>query len=356
MSTYSRKSFLALSAGAVLTQAPLARAATQFLEHADAALLPRPGRSGIEHVVVVMMENRSFDHFLGWLPGADGQQAGLKYVDPNGHTQSTYRLAPDFQGCGHVDPDHSYDGGRVQYNGGKCDGFLRTNGDDRFAIGYYTGADLPFLGHAAADWTTCDRYFAAIMAVDLSQPRLPARGADRPALTNPHVTLRLPTIWDRLAAKGLRGRATTTTDVPFLALWGDKYKSIIRPYRRLPRRLHDAAACPMSPSSTHASRTRASEGLSADDHPHGDIRAGESFLNQIYQAVTTEQELGFDGARHQLRRVGRLLRPRAAAARARRHRQDGSSAASACPASWSHRSRADATWPIPSSITRRSCG
>ncbi|MGB8004424.1 MAG: alkaline phosphatase family protein, partial [Gaiellaceae bacterium] len=79
MSTYSRKSFLALSAGAVLTQAPLARAATQFLEHADAALLPRPGRSGIEHVVVVMMENRSFDHLLGWLPHADGKQAGLKY-------------------------------------------------------------------------------------------------------------------------------------------------------------------------------------------------------------------------------------------------------------------------------------
>ncbi|PYN18411.1 MAG: hypothetical protein DMD76_29560, partial [Candidatus Rokuibacteriota bacterium] len=33
----------------------------------------------IRHIVLVMMENRSFDHFLGWVPGADGQQAGLSY-------------------------------------------------------------------------------------------------------------------------------------------------------------------------------------------------------------------------------------------------------------------------------------
>ena len=38
--------------------------------------LPSPDASGIEHIVVVMMENRSFDHMLGWLDGADGRQAG----------------------------------------------------------------------------------------------------------------------------------------------------------------------------------------------------------------------------------------------------------------------------------------
>ena len=43
--------------------------------------LPNPTSSGIEHVVVVTMENRSFDHFLSWLPGAVGQQAGLNYTD-----------------------------------------------------------------------------------------------------------------------------------------------------------------------------------------------------------------------------------------------------------------------------------
>ena len=50
-------------------------------ETAASTALPSPARSGIEHIVVVMMENRSFDHFLGWLPGANGRQAGLTYLD-----------------------------------------------------------------------------------------------------------------------------------------------------------------------------------------------------------------------------------------------------------------------------------
>jgi phospholipase C len=44
----------------------------------SSATLPDPRESGIEHVVVVTMENRSFDHFFGWIPGADGRQAGLQ--------------------------------------------------------------------------------------------------------------------------------------------------------------------------------------------------------------------------------------------------------------------------------------
>ena len=40
--------------------------------------------SPIDTFVVLMMENRSFDHYLGWLPGADGRQAGLTYADKTG--------------------------------------------------------------------------------------------------------------------------------------------------------------------------------------------------------------------------------------------------------------------------------
>ena len=72
-----------------------------------------------------MMENRSFDHYLGWLPNADGRQDGLTYVDATGTPHTTHRLTPDSQGCGIIDPDHSWDGGRTQLNGGRCDGFLR---------------------------------------------------------------------------------------------------------------------------------------------------------------------------------------------------------------------------------------
>ena len=124
------------------------------------AALPDPASSGIEHVVVFMMENRSFDHFLGWLPGADGKQAGLSYADSGGAQHATFPLAPDYQGCGYADPDHSYAGGRVEYDDGACDGWLRVN--DVFSIGYYRQEDLPFLGRAVLDWRSFDRYFCAI--------------------------------------------------------------------------------------------------------------------------------------------------------------------------------------------------
>jgi phospholipase C len=106
--------------------------------------LPPPGGSGVEHIVVVTMENRSFDHVLGWHPTADGRQAGLDYADAGGVRHATYPLAPDYAGCGHPDPDHSWDGGRVQYAGGAMDGFLRSGASDVLAIGYYGEADRPF--------------------------------------------------------------------------------------------------------------------------------------------------------------------------------------------------------------------
>src|SRR5262249_26963172 len=106
--------------------------------------LPPPGRSGIEHIVVVMMENRSFDHLLGWLPNANGRQEGLTYLDRDGNPHQTYPLAPEFTGCDHTDPDHSYAGGRTQYDGGAMDGFLRSGDNDEYAIGFYAEGDRPF--------------------------------------------------------------------------------------------------------------------------------------------------------------------------------------------------------------------
>ncbi|HET8604221.1 MAG TPA: alkaline phosphatase family protein, partial [Marmoricola sp.] len=128
-----------------------------------ATRLPQPDTSGIEHVVVVMMENRSFDHFLGWLPGADGRQAGLTYVDRYGLAHQTHHLSA-YSSCGYNDPDHSYEGGRIELDGGRCDGWLKAGLNDELAIGYYTQDDLGFLGRAAPAWTVCDRYFAAVMA------------------------------------------------------------------------------------------------------------------------------------------------------------------------------------------------
>jgi phospholipase C len=247
------------------------------------AALPRPARSGIDHIVVVMMENRSFDHLLGWLPGADGKQAGLTYVDAAGVQYSTYPLAPDFQGCGHPDPDHSYNGGRVQYNNGACDGFLRSGRNDVYAIGYYRRSDLPFLGAAARAWTTCDRYFAALMGPTFPN-RLYMHAAVTDRITNTFSLSSLPTIWDRLAERGL-SRRMYYSNLPTLALWGAKYSSIERPFSQF---LRDCKTGKLPKVAfVDPVFTGSDEGTAGDDHPHADIRVGEWFLSRVYQAVTT---------------------------------------------------------------------
>jgi phospholipase C len=244
--------------------------------------LPDPDASGIEHIIVVTMENRSFDHFLGWLPHADGMQEDLTFFDESGNPHVTARLAPDYQGCSHPDPDHSYDGGRVEFDDGACDGWLLAGDNDEFSIGYYKKNDLKFLGNAARDWTTCDRYFASIMAETFPN-RVYEYAAQTDRLDNSMALSELPTIWDSLATAGVSARYYFS-DVPFVALWGLKYLPIARPFDDF---LDDAASGSLPAVSYIDPRfIDEASGTSADDHPHADIRNGETFLNAIYRAVT----------------------------------------------------------------------
>jgi len=258
--------------------APAARTSAAPL----ATTLPAPGDSGIEHVVVVMMENRSFDHFLGWLPGADGKQRGLAYRDRYGVLHPTHHNTT-FDTCGFEDPDHSYEGGRIELNGGKCDGWLRAGLNDQAAIGYFKRADLDFFGHAAVDWTTCDRYFSAVMA-ETYPNRFYMHSARTDRLHNNTDQATMPTIWDRLAGAGLTGNYYFS-DVAFTLLWYGKYQSISKPLTTF---LTDCATGNLPEVSFVDPRFEdEASGTSNDDHPHADIRAGQAFLNQVYDAVRT---------------------------------------------------------------------
>src|SRR3712207_3963563 len=85
---------------------------------------PKPRNVPIDHFVLVMMENRSFDHYFGWLGDlADGIQKQT-FIDPSGkpvQTQHASALEADWQGCGHPDPGHGWDSGRAQLTGGFLD-------------------------------------------------------------------------------------------------------------------------------------------------------------------------------------------------------------------------------------------
>jgi len=94
----------------------------------------------------------------------------------------------------------------------------------------------------------------------------------------------LPTIWDRLAEHSLTGRYYFS-DFPFLALWGTKYLNIARPILNF---FDDCEAGTLPEVSFVEPRFLGEEqGLSSDDHPHADIRNGEAFLSEVYEAVVS---------------------------------------------------------------------
>lgn len=252
------------------------------LQAANASSLPDPASSQIDHVVLVMMENRSFDHFLGWMPKANGRQAGLTYYDKLNQPHSTFHLTSP-QNCMYEDPDHSYPGGHTQYDGGACDGWLKAGTNDVFPIGYYLQSDLAFLGQAGPSWTVCDNYFAGILGPTYPN-RIYMHSGQTDRIENTTTVSTLPTIWDRLAAAGLRGHYYFN-DIPFLALWGSRYVSISQPFANF---LGDCAIGNLPEVSYVDPRFEdESSGTSNDDHPRADIRNGEEFLNQVYQAVTS---------------------------------------------------------------------
>jgi phospholipase C len=325
----NRRKFLqiaAVSSGLAITGADLLSQAV-----ANASTTVRAdGSRGIKHIVILMMENRSFDHFLGWLPGADGRH-DLQYVSAvDGNTYPNYPLAPDFQGCGYSDPDHSWEGWLVQHNYGKMDGFLQrptTPADNpgvtlaaanTFPIGYYSNVDhrgrrkalpdLPVIGALAEQYTTLDRYFCAF-AGETFPNRFYQHAAQTDRDHNSEVASTLPTIWDQLSpipnTEGIPTGGYYYQDAPFLALWADpaiepgatfKYQAFFHPFADADASTAALSAgesfiaacengtlpnvCYIDPASDNEGT-----GTSGDDHPLGDIRLGERFIADAYHAL-----------------------------------------------------------------------
>ena len=150
------------------------RAACAFTTGADAAEtlgVPRDValQIPIRHVIVVMRENRSFDHLLGRLhgqgqPGVDAVPASWVNPDQTGNPVAPYRANTT---CIQLDPDHQWTSMHIGIDGGKMDGFvdsaaISTGTSGQFVMSYYERADLPFDYWIASTWALHDRHFASI--------------------------------------------------------------------------------------------------------------------------------------------------------------------------------------------------
>ena len=159
----------------------LTDAQARLLDRATAAEAGPSGLSDIEHVIILMQENRSFDHYFGTLSGVRGfsdPEALLGVFDQRGQAvgadefMQPFRLCsepPDRDGQCLNDISHTWATQHLAWNHGAMDAFLTAHlaadgpEDGPAAMGYHTRSELPFY-HALADaFTVCDSYFSSVL-------------------------------------------------------------------------------------------------------------------------------------------------------------------------------------------------
>ena len=315
----------------------------------------------LKHIVVVMMENRSFDHMLGYLKRdgmaeVDGLTGGEWNRDKNGTQRRVTPFDAEAQRIQRpgealqkrLDPDHSPKGVRIQLGGGYGDsgrnkGFVRSFiesrkpedkvGEDLWVVpmGYYTSKDVPVYDHFAREYCVCDRWYCSIPGDTWPNRMLSVAGTYRRRITQGDPIL------NRLTEIGplRRLRGMPLFDVPAftrrlkddqwcwyshdpasLRLVDGAYRNLgnlkrdnfaffdrrkvdwltetlERPIVRGGSFLDDAAANRLpqvswiDPNFVDAS---VRETNSNDDHPPSDIRAGQAFVLDVFEALLRSRE------------------------------------------------------------------
>jgi phospholipase C len=135
-----------------------------------------PNLSKIDHIVVLMLENRSFDHMLGYL-SLEGGRTDIDGLSPDmphgGSAHPPHHLTSTAMSGKALDPDHSGAATAKQIDGGLMDGFVDSyaavlasrqvaNPDPGLVMGYYNAADVPVYDHFASQFCVCDHWHSSV--------------------------------------------------------------------------------------------------------------------------------------------------------------------------------------------------
>ena len=165
MDRINRRGFLGLAAGATAMTA-------LSPSIARAAAIPADRRTGtiadVEHIVVLMQENRSFDHYFGSLRGVRGFGDRTPVTLPGGesvwHQDGVLPFRPDIDDLGLAfleDLPHGWNDGHAAFNGGKYDQWVPAKSATTMA--YLTREDIPFHYALADQFTICDAYHCSLI-------------------------------------------------------------------------------------------------------------------------------------------------------------------------------------------------
>src|SRR4051812_21642951 len=310
----------------------------------------------LKHIVVVMMENRSFDHMLGYLKrdqmtdvdGLDGTEVNH---DKDGREIRVHAFDAEaniVQRTGvalqkRLDPDHSPHGVGVQVGPGYTQGgplnhgFVRNFAETRkpadnvgsdlwnVPMGYYTSKDVPVYDYLARQFCVCDRWFASIPGDTWPNRLYATTGRQAPRVTADPFWKSITSLppLKRLASMPLYDIPAFTRqlddqqwrwyshDPATLRLVDSRYRDLANLHRGNfaffdrrqidwlteslegaivagPSFLDDAAKGTLPQVSwidPNFVDLSVLETASNDDHPPSDIRAGQAFIFDIYDAL-----------------------------------------------------------------------
>ncbi|MBT8495889.1 MAG: alkaline phosphatase family protein [Deltaproteobacteria bacterium] len=252
------------------------------------------GETGITTVVTVMMENRSYDHYMGarsWLEGMPGNGLSDALSNPrrSGELVSPYRetdLALD------EDPPHEWSSSRLQWNDGANDGFV-TQHQNRFGsgvaphpMGYLTREELPFLYAMADVGASCDAWYSSVMGPTWPNRMYLLSGQSNGRTNNDFPTgggFDWPTVFHQLDDAGIEW-TFYYNDLPFLPLWkGIEPEGRVK--RFFPDFFEDAEAGALPP----VVFIDPDFGVNDDHPPHHPI-LGQQFLASIYASLASSPQ------------------------------------------------------------------
>ena len=184
----------------------------------------------IEHIVVLMMENHSYDNRLGMLrrPGADGFRLGRDGLPlaaspyANGDVQHAFRMPTT---CQNNAPSQDWLNSHIQFGNGRNDGFVES-GSGPVSMGYWERADQPFYYSMASVFPIADRYFCSVLGQTYPNRRFLISATSLGIVndTVPALTDYPPngTIFDKVAGAGISWR-DYYTDLATVELYPELY-------------------------------------------------------------------------------------------------------------------------------------
>lgn len=263
----------------------------------------------IDTIVIVMMENRSFDHLLGYLhlPAYGGLKVdGIvddpawrqKYANPG--PPNNFMYEPILQNGLHVpDPPHERSDIKIQLGepaGGvfPMKGFVQSAKGDSEVMHYYTRETVPIMDFFARNFLVCDRWFAALPAGTQAN-RLMAMSGYTDIDTNVSNPVSFPDqklAYDWLEEHHVRWRVYHQGFFPFFSMMPRWYPQIVLSdkFRRFEQlatdfKLEPDATRPsvifVEPKYTDSPHI----GEGTDDHSPSSVLGGQQFLLDIYKAL-----------------------------------------------------------------------